>query len=201
MQPVILEEEKDDKNEKEMDPGKEDKQLFDARVVLISSPVSAKMAHFVNSRLLALEKSSSDPIYIFINSPGGEVHSGFAIFDMIRFIKPRVISVVAGLAASMGSIIPLASKKEDRFAFPNSKFLVHQPSISGGLGGSVSDIHAKDLIDTKNKIVELYVQETGQKEAVIRRALDRDSWLSAPQAIEFGLISKIISRREDLKNI
>lgn len=179
----------------------EEKELFDARIILISSPVNAKLAHFVNTKLLAMERADDkSPIYLFINSPGGEVHSGFSIFDTARFIKPTVYSVVVGLAASMGSIIALCAEKQNRFAFPNSKFLIHQPSVSGGLGGSVSDIeiHARDLIDTKNMIIDLYSHETGQKTDVIKQALDRDRWMTPQQAKEFGLISKIITKRSEL---
>lgn len=179
----------------------EERELFEARVILLSTPVNAKLAHAVNTKLFAMERASHDPIYIFINSPGGEVHSGFSIFDTARFIGPKVVTVVSGLAASMGSIIALCAKPEHRFAFPNAKFLIHQPSISGGLGGSVSDIeiHAKDLIDTKNRIIDLYVEETGQTVEAVRKALDRDSWMSPELAVKFGLISKVIRSREELK--
>jgi ATP-dependent Clp protease protease subunit len=178
-----------------------EKELFDSRTVLISSPVNAKLAHMINSRLLALERANrKDPIYVFINSPGGEVHSGYSIFDTMRFIECQVVTIVTGLAASMGSIIALAAPKERRFSMPNAKFLIHQPSVHGGLGGSVSDIeiHARDLIETKNQIVQLYVKETGRTESEIRTAIDRDKWMTPPQALEFGLISKIISRRSEL---
>lgn len=178
----------------------EEKELFEGRVVLISSPVNAKLAHAVNSKLLALERhNAEEPIYMYINSPGGEVQSGFAIFDMARFIKPPVVTIVTGLAASMGSIISLCAPRDRRFAFPNAKILVHQPSV-GGIAGTVSDIeiHARDLIETKNHIIELYAHETGQPREVIQKALDRDKWMSAEQAIQFGLISKIVKSRSDL---
>lgn len=178
----------------------EDKKLFDSRTILLSAPVDAKLAHVVNSKLIAMAKESDAPITLFINSPGGEIHSGFSIFDMIRFIKPEVYTVVSGLAASMGTVIALAAKKAHRYALPNAKFLIHQPSVSGGIGGSASDIeiHAKDLIETKNKIVEIYAEETGRKIDEIRTALDRDYWMSAEKAKEFGLISKIVRRHSEL---
>jgi ATP-dependent Clp protease protease subunit len=198
-----------DKPEKKPD-GKEDKgekagpqverELFEARVILMSAPVDAKLAHSVNSKLLALERhNDKDPIYLFINSPGGEVHSGFSIFDTMRFIKPPVVTVVTGLAASMGSIIALAAQPERRFAFPNSKFLIHQPSI-GGIGGSVSDIeiHARDLIETKERIVELYVRECGRNRDEVKKALDRDNWMTPEAAQKWGHIARVVSRREDL---
>ena len=179
-----------------------EKELFDSRTVLISSPVNAKLAHMVNSRLLALERAQNkEPIFVYINSPGGEVHSGYAIFDTLRFIEAPVVTIVTGLAASMGSIIALAAPLERRFALPNAKFLIHQPSVQGGLAGSVSDIeiHAKDLIDTKNQIIELYVKETGRTEEEIRKAIDRDKWMSAGAAQDFGLIKKVIKKRSELK--
>lgn len=178
-----------------------EKELFDARIILISAPVDARLAHVVNSKLLAMERHNDrDPIYLFINSPGGEVHSGFAIFDCARFVRPPVVTVVTGLAASMGSIISLAAKRENRFAFPNSKILIHQPSISG-ISGSVSDIeiHAKDLLETKERIIRLYCEECGQSADEVKKALDRDNWMSAQAAIEWGHISKIVYNRDDLK--
>lgn len=194
------EKEQAEKAEKSSGPQIE-KELFEARVVLISTPVDSKLAHVVNSKLLALERyNPKDPIYLFINSPGGEIHSGFAIFDCARFVKPPVVTVVTGLAASMGSIITLCAKPEYRFAFPNSKILVHQPSISG-MAGSVSDIeiHAKDLLETKTRIIDLYVKECGRNPDEVKKALDRDNWMSAEQAVKWGHISKIVETRDDLK--
>jgi len=176
-------------------------ELFEARIVMISAPIEAKLAHAVNAKLYALERANAEkPIYMLINSPGGEIQSGFSIFDTIRFIRPRVYTVVTGLAASMGSIIALAASPEDRFAFPNSKFLVHQPLIAGGLAGSATDIaiHAKDLIETKNKIIDLYATETKKSREDIKKAIDRDNWLSPEAARDFGLISKIVSKRSEL---
>jgi ATP-dependent Clp protease protease subunit len=178
-----------------------EKELFEARIILLSTPVDAKLAHVVNSKLLALERhNDKDPIYLFINSPGGEVQSGFSIFDCARFVKPTVATVVVGLAASMGSIISLAAKPQHRFAFPNSKILIHQPSI-GGLGGSVSDIeiHAKDLLETKERIIQLYMEECGRSHDEVKKALNRDNWLTPEQAIKWGHISRIVYKREDLK--
>jgi ATP-dependent Clp protease, protease subunit len=183
-------------------PNPVEAELFLARIVMVSAPVDARLAHAVCAKLLALERADTEaPVYLFINCPGGEVYSGFSIFDTARFIRPKVVTVVTGLAASMGSIISLCAKPEDRYAFPNSKFLVHQPLMSGGLAGSATDIaiHARDLIDTKNKIIELYARECGRTIEDIKKALDRDTWLNPQQAKEFGLVSKIISNRSELK--
>lgn len=192
---------KDPKGEKGL-PNPIELELFSARIVMVYAPVDARLAHAVCAKLLALERADAEaPVYLFINCPGGEVYSGFSIFDTARFIRPRVITVVTGLAASMGSIISLCSKKEDRYAFPNAKFLVHQPLMSGGLTGSASDIaiHARDLIETKNRIIDLYAEECGRSVEDIKKALDRDTWLNPAQAKEFGLISKIITSRAELK--
>jgi ATP-dependent Clp protease protease subunit len=189
-----------DKAERSQGPQVE-KELFEARVVMISSAVDPKLANAVCSKLLALERhNDKDPIYLYINSPGGEVHSGFAIFDMARFIKPPVVTIVTGLAASMGSIITLCAKPEHRFAFPNSKILVHQPSVTG-MGGSVSDIeiHAKDLLDTKDRIIELYMKECSRTKDEVKKALDRDNWMSPEAAVKWGHLSRVIHKREDLK--
>lgn len=178
-----------------------ERELFEARIVMISTQVDPKLAHAVNSKLLALERhNDKDPIYLFINSPGGEVHSGFSIFDCARFVRPPVVTVVTGLAASMGSIITLAARPEYRFAFPNSKILIHQPSISG-IGGSVSDIeiHAKDLIETKTRIIDLYVKECGRSREEVTKALNRDNWMTPEAAVEWGHIKKIVRTRDDLK--
>ncbi|HEX4923491.1 MAG TPA: ATP-dependent Clp protease proteolytic subunit [Bdellovibrionales bacterium] len=200
----MAEKEKEEKEDKGAEPRAllEEKELFKARTILISAPVDAKLAHVVNTKLLALERADSkEPVYIYINCPGGEIHSGFAIFDMIRFISPKVYTIVSGLAASMGSLLALAAPRERRYALPNAKFLIHQPSVYGGLGGSASDIeiHAKDLIDTKNHIIRIYSEETGQSEEKVRAALDRDYWMTASQALEWGLIAKVVKTRGEIK--
>jgi ATP-dependent Clp protease protease subunit len=133
---------------------------------------------------LALERADAEaPVYLFINCPGGEVYSGFSIFDTARFIRPKVVTVVTGLAASMGSIISLCAQNPKTATRSRTQsFLVHQPLMSGGLAGSATDIaiHARDLIDTKNKIIELYARECGRTIEDIKKALDRDTWLKPP---------------------
>lgn len=178
-----------------------DESLLASRVVQVSGPVGSELAYEVNRRLLMLEKvDPKKPIYLFIDSPGGEIHSGFSIFDTARFIEPEVYTVVVGMAASMGSIIALAAKKEKRLAFPNSKFLIHQPLIMGTLQGSASelDIRAKDIVRTREKINRLYAEETGKSLAEVTKATDRDNWMTPEEAKQFGLINKIITNRGDL---
>ena len=178
-----------------------DEALFHSRIVQISGPVGSKLAYDVNRQILALEKTDSKkPIYLFIDSPGGEINSGFSIYDTARFVSPEIYTVVVGLAASMGSLIALCAKKENRLAFPNSKFLIHQPLISGVIQGSASEIeiHAKDIVLTRERINQLYAQETGRSIEEIRIATDRDNWMTANEAKGFGLISKIVGNRSEL---
>lgn len=179
-----------------------DEALFKSRVVQVSGGVDGELASTVNKQLLALEAADpKKPIYLFINSPGGEVTSGFSIYDTARFIEPEVITVVAGMAASMGSIIALSPrKKENRLAFPNAKFLIHQPLIAGTIQGRAVDleIHARDIVKTKERINELYRQETGKSIEVIREATDRDNWMDVEEALKFGLINRVVNTRCEL---
>ena len=178
-----------------------DEALFDSRVVQLFGPIDSEQAYRTNKMLLAMEKKNPDlPIYMFINSPGGEINSGFSIYDTARFIKPKVITVVAGLAASMGSLIALCAAKENRLSLPNSKFLIHQPLISGVVQGSASDleISAKEILRTKEKINRIYAAETGRPMPEVTQATDRDTWMLAEEALQFGLISRIVKSRAEL---
>jgi len=178
-----------------------DESLFEGRIVLVSGGVGSELANDVNRQLLALErKDPKKPVYLWINSPGGEINSGFSIYDIARFIQPEVFTIVSGLAASMGSIIALCAKKENRWSLPNAKFLIHQPLISGILQGSASDldIHAKDIVKVKERINQLYAAETGKSIEVIRKATERDNWMDPQEALEFGLISKIVKSRSEI---
>ena len=181
-----------------------DQHLFESRTIFVSSEVNAELAVKVNRQLLALERvNPNEPIILWINCPGGEVYSGFGIYDTAQFIKPRVITVVAGLAASMGSVIALAAEKEDRFALRNAKLLIHQPLIGGVLRGSASEIeiHANDIIDLKKKMHRLYAERTGTSVEKFVELMERDRWIDPKEAIELGLISKVINERKELDAI
>ena len=178
-----------------------DEKLFKNRIIQVFGQVNSELATRVNKLLLAMEQESkTDPIYLYINSPGGEVNSGFSIYDTARFIEPEVITIVSGLAASMGSLIALCAEKKNRFAFPNSKFLIHQPLISGTIFAPASDIeiHAKDMLRTKEKINKIYSEETGKSLEDVEKLTDRDNWLFPDEALELGLISRIISKRSEI---
>lgn len=179
-----------------------DQHLFESRTIFVSGEVESEMAVKVNRQLLAMERSNPNaPIVLWIDSPGGEIHSGFSIYDTARFIQPRVITLVAGLAASMGSVISLCAEKEDRLSFPNAKLLIHQPLISGAIRGQASDlaIHAQDIIETKKKLHRLYAERTGTPVEKFVEFMERDKWLLPKEAQDLGLISKIISTRKELE--
>lgn len=178
-----------------------DQLLFESRTVFVSGQVDADMAQKVNRQLLALERANpTAPVVMWIDSPGGEVYSGFAIYDTARFIQPRVITVVAGMAWSMGSVIALCADKEDRFAMPNSKLLIHQPLIGGALRGTASEleIHARDILELKRRMHRLYAERTGGKVERFEELMERDRWIDPGEAIEIGLISKVLNSRKDL---
>ncbi len=179
-----------------------DQHLFESRTVFVSGEVDADMALKVNRQLMALERvNPTAPIVLWIDSPGGEVYSGFSIYDVAQFIQPRVITVVAGLAASMGSVVALAAEKEDRLALPNSKLLIHQPLVGGVLRGQASDIeiHAKDIIELKKKMHRLYAERTGRPLERFMELMERDRWIDPEEAVELGLIAKVIKERKDLE--
>ena len=178
-----------------------DQQLFESRYIFLSGEVNSELALKVNRQLLAMERvDAQSPILLWIDSPGGEIFSGFSIYDTVQFIRPPVFTVVAGLAASMGSVIALAAEKSRRFSMPNSKFLIHQPLISGVMRGSASEleIHAADIIATKKRLHQLYADRTGTPIATFQELMDRDHWIDPERAKELGLISRILRDRDEM---
>lgn len=175
------------------------KKFLETRQILLSGEVNKALAEKIVRQLLVLEAASDKPIYIYIDSPGGDVDAGYAIFDMIRFVKAPVYCVGMGLVASAGALILLAADKSRRVGLPNSHYLIHQPL--SGIKGVATDIeiHAQELEKTKAKINDLIAQETGKPREQVAKDTDRDYWLSATEALEYGLISKVVSKREDLE--
>ncbi|MBN2546501.1 MAG: ATP-dependent Clp protease proteolytic subunit [Spirochaetes bacterium] len=179
-----------------------EKQIIEQRKIIISSTVNQKLAEKVIKTLIYLDGiDSSKPIMVIINSPGGDVFSGFAIFDIMRAIKAPVITLVAGFAASMGSIIMLGAKKGKRFATENSKILIHQPLIAGVFEGRATEIEiqAEEIQETKERIIKLYVEETGQAREKIATDIEMDYWMTADKAKGYGLIDKIIKSLDEVK--
>jgi len=174
--------------------------LLKSRTVVISQQVDAKLTAKVLSQLVLLEQEGpEEPITVFINSPGGEIFSGFAIFDMLNFIACPVTTIVTGFAASMGSILSLAADKGRRFSMPQAKIMIHQPLLMGYQGrASECEIQAREILKTRDHLVNLYAEHTGKSQKEIKKALDRDNWFSAEEALEYGLIDKVIHSRSEL---
>ncbi|CEM61916.1 ATP-dependent Clp protease proteolytic subunit [Treponema phagedenis] len=173
--------------------------FLETRQILLSGEVNKELAEKVIRQLLILEaESATKPIYVYIDSPGGDVDAGYAIFDMIRFVKPPVYMIGMGLVASAGALILLAGAKDYRLGLPNSHYLIHQP-LSGMKGVATDiEIHAKELEKTRQKINELIAAQTGTEIKKVEKDTDRDYWLDAPDALSYGLISKIIASRNEL---
>ena len=173
--------------------------LLKSRTVLVTDEVNKKMAQQVTAQLLILdEEDSKAPIHMYINSPGGDADAGFAMFDMIRFINAPVKTVVGGLAASAAVLVLLGAKKENRYAQPNARLLIHQPST--GIHGDASDIEieAEEIIKCRDRINQIIADETGQAIKKVEEDTQRNCWLSAQEALEYGLVSKVIASTDEL---
>ncbi|MBW7835724.1 MAG: ATP-dependent Clp endopeptidase proteolytic subunit ClpP [Sphingomonadales bacterium] len=173
--------------------------LLKERIIFLTGPVHDGMASLVTAQLLFLEaENPKKDIYMYINSPGGVVTSGLSIYDTMQYIRPDVQTLVLGQAASMGSLLLTAGARGKRQALPNSRIMVHQPS--GGAQGQATDIeiHAREILKTRDRLNEIYVHHTGQKKDVIEQALERDRFLSPQEAKEFGLIDEVVASRPTL---
>ena len=170
--------------------------LLKERVIFLTGPVEDGMATLICAQLLFLEaENPKKEINIYINSPGGVVTAGMAIYDTMQFIRPPVSTLCMGQAASMGSLLLCAGNKDMRFALPNARIMVHQPS--GGFQGQASDIerHAQDIIKMKRRLNEVYVKHTGQDYETIEKTLDRDHFMTAEETKEFGIIDEVLEQR------
>lgn len=176
--------------------------LLQNRRLLFSSEVDQDSATEAIRKLWYLELTAPGKAITFIiNSPGGSVDAGFAIWDQIKMISSPVTTLVTGLAASMGSILSLCAAKGRRLATPNARILIHQPSIHGAVRGQASDleIHAREILKTRSRIIDLYVEASGKDRDTIAAAIERDTFLSAEEAKEFGLIDRIVTNFKDLQ--
>ena len=172
--------------------------LLKSRSVLLSGEINKRLAERVIKQLILLEADAEDPIRIFIDSPGGDVDAGYAIFDMLRFVTPPVVTIGMGLVASAAAIVLLAAPRERRVGLPNSHYLIHQP-LSGIRGVATEiEIHARELEKLRSKINQMIAEETGQSLEKVERDTDRDYWLNADEAQEYGLVSRIIASRSEL---
>ncbi|MEA1650578.1 ATP-dependent Clp protease proteolytic subunit [Nitrospirillum sp. BR 11164] len=203
-------EEPDDAPETAPEGGKEEKSkgapfspvaqsLFKSRTVLIFGEINQKIAESTVAQLLALASESDDPIRLVINSQGGHVESGDSIHDILQFIRPRVLVLGTGWVASAGAHIFLGAAKENRFCLPNTRFLIHQPM--GGTGGQATDIaiEAREIVKMRKRLNSIIARETGQPLEKIEQDTDRNFWMSAEEAKDYGIVTHIINKADDLK--
>jgi ATP-dependent Clp protease protease subunit len=176
-----------------------DEKLFKARALTIFGEINDRLARNITERLLALAAESSEPITLYISSPGGHVESGDVVYDIIKFIEPDVHVIGTGWVASAATTIYLGAKKEHRFALPNTRFLVHQPM--GGSRGSASDIkiQAEQIVKMRARINRLIADETGQPLERVAKDTDRDYWMTVEEAIDYGIVGKQIRSMSELK--
>lgn len=191
-----------EKKEREEEGGGLMQRMLASRTVIVSGGVDAELSQKIVQQLILLDHDAPDKqILMLINSPGGEVFSGFAIFDTIRFISSPVITLVSGLAASMGSIISLAAKKKNRLSMPNAKFLIHQPLMTGYQGRATDiEIQATEILRDRERIIKIYADETGHSPEDIGKDIDRDNWMNPDEAQAYGLIDRIIKSRDEIGN-
>ena len=176
--------------------------LLKERIVFLTGPVEDNVASLVCAQLLFLESENpKKDIAFYINSPGGIVTSGLAIYDTMQYIKPAISTVCIGQAASMGSLLLAAGEKAARFALPNSRIMIHQPS--GGAQGQATDIEiqAKEILDLRKRLNDIYVAHTGQDFKVIEEAVERDRYMSPEEAKKFGLIDQVVDKRPELEEV
>lgn len=173
--------------------------LARTRSIVISGEINQKLAERVLRQLLYLQELSPDPIKVFLNTQGGHVESGDTIYDMFRFVQPEIIVIGSGWVASAGITIYLGAKKENRYSLPNTRYLIHQPS--GGVHGQATDIQieAAELVKTRKRINELISRETGQPLEKVEKDTERNFWMSAEEAKEYGIVSKIITSINEMK--
>jgi ATP-dependent Clp protease, protease subunit len=197
---------KNDKEKKDSVPSKVadriEHALLEARRIFISDAVDSDSASEIIRKLWYLELLNPGKSILFvINSPGGAVDSGFAIWDQVKMISSPVTTLVTGLAASMGSILSLCAAPGRRFATGHSRIMIHQPLLSGVIKGQATDleIQAREMIKTRNGLIDIYVEATGKDFATIEKAIDRDTWMTAQEALEFGLLDRVVNSFEEME--
>ncbi len=193
--------EEDEKKKSGAKPDALAEKFLKTRQILLSGEINKELAQTVNKQLLLLESDGTKPIHIYIDSPGGDVSAGFAIFDMIRFVNAPVVLIGNGLIASAAALILLAVPKERRVGLPHSSYLIHQPLSE--MRGVATDlqIQAEEMAKTRALLNKIIAEQTGKDEKQVKKDTERDYWLTADEAQEYGLISKVISTRKELAGI
>lgn len=175
--------------------------LLKERIIFLTGQVEDHMASLICAQLLFLESENPEKdIFMYINSPGGVVTSGLSIYDTMQYIKPNVATLCMGQACSMGSLLLTAGQKGKRYALPNSRIMIHQPS--GGAQGQATDIeiHAREILDLRKRLNQIYVHHTGQKLEEIEKNMERDNFMSSEKALKFGLIDEVINNRSEIES-
>lgn len=175
--------------------------MLEQRRLFLCDAIDSDTANDIIRKLWYLEsKAPGEPILLVINSPGGAIDAGFAIWDQIKMVTSPVSTLITGLAASMGSILSLVAPKKRRFATPRSRIMVHQPRLSGVIQGQATDleIQAKEMLKTRSTLITIYEEATGRSFAEIEKAIDRDTWMTVEEALEFGLLDKIVSSYQEI---
>jgi ATP-dependent Clp protease protease subunit len=178
--------------------------LLKDRIIFIGTAISDEVANLVIAQMLFLEMENPEKdIQIYINSPGGSVSAGLGIYDMMQFVKCDVVTICTGMAASMGSLLLAAGTKGKRYALPHARIMIHQPLIQGGLSGQASDIeiHAREMLELKKTLTEIYERHTVKDFKFLTKAMDRDYFMRADGAKEFGLIDHVVEYRKSLKKV
>ncbi|ELC8443766.1 ATP-dependent Clp protease proteolytic subunit [Clostridium perfringens] len=190
----------DEKQEKET-PGIVIEKLLQSRSIIISGEINQALAEKVITQLLILQEMGDEPIKIFINSQGGHVEAGDTIHDMIKFIKPRVMVIGTGWVASAGITIYLGADKEDRYSLPNTRYMIHQPL--GGFNGQATDIgiEAKEILRVRSRINSIISEASGQPLEKVEKDTERNYWLNANEATEYGIVNKVISKYDEITNL
>jgi len=193
----------DDEDEKEATPVANpaalvENALFKSRTILLTGGIDFKQARMVCERMLALSAESDDPILLILSSPGGHVESGDMIHDMIKFVTAPVKVLGSGWVASAGALIYAAAQKENRYSLPNTRYLLHEPR--GGVGGQATDveIQAREIIKMRERLNKIFAEATGKPLEQIKKDTDRDFWMSAQEAVDYGLVNKIIRNRREI---
>lgn len=176
----------------------EERLAFQSRYVLVFGEIDDKLARNTCERLILLAQESEAPIHLLVSSPGGHVESGDAIHDVVRFVRAPVTTIGSGWVASAGTHVFLAAARERRVCLPNTRFMIHQPA--GGAGGRASDIaiQAKEIIKTRERIARVIARETGQAQAKVLADMERDYWMSAEEAVAYGIVARIVERHNEL---
>lgn len=200
---IHLDDDDEKKQETTQQPDALAEKFLKTRQVILSGAVTHETVEKAIRQMLLLEAASDKPIYLYIDSPGGSIDDGFGLFDIIRFINAPVYTIGTGLIASMGIMILLSVPKERRIALPNSHYLIHQPLISGTYRGVATDleIQAEEIAKSKAKIVQIIAAETGKSIEQVTADTDRDHWLTAEEALSYGLVSKVITRRSEVAEL